>query len=1408
MRFLKDLLVIISVVSCIHSFGQEDIQFHRITTDDGLSQSDINCIYQDNQGFLWFGTHEGLNKYDGYNFKIFSPNGNDVNSISSNLIFDITGDKNGNLWIGTTGKGLDYFNIKTEKFKHFVHDKNNPNSLISNYVTSLLLDDKNRLWIGTSNGLDVISLDEPLDAINFQHYNLERDPFNTKLNDNVVNDIFQDSQGEIWIAGDAGFFKLNRDSNGDLYVKRINEIIGLSNIPIRSINEDVYGRLLIGSNHGFFMLNRDGGYTVKKVTGRVLTNEILVNNTTIWVGTDEGLLYFDNSDGTAIPKLIKEFKYEPDNRFSISKNRIKSLLKDKGGVIWIGTNGGGLNKLDLERKKFKLIKKTLDSSSLSYDKIRSLYEDSNGTLWVGTEGGELNFLPQNNYESYLGFSTLNNIKNAFVIKEIEVNGKKILLVGSETHPGLYSIDITNPKRIKELDNSDYDGILGSVFSILEDSNKNLWIGTYGKGLVRWIFDKATKTYKKDIFTYSKTGINSISNNIIRNIMEDRQGNIWLATGDGLCKLSKAEKEKKHPVFSVYKKNPMDSTSISHNYILELFESAEGQIWIGTLGGGICKYIPASGENKDYFVPYKVKDGLPNNVVKGILEDNNNNLWISTNKGLSKFDPGNIKFTNFDINDGLQSNEFQELARLKRQNGELLFGGINGFNAFYPENIKGNSYETETVITKFSIFNKEIGIGQKIDGKTILGKSINTTGDIKLKHNQNSISFEFSSLHYASPQKNKYAYMLEGFDENWIYTSSERRFANYTNLEPDNYTFLVKASNNDGVWDTSASKLNIEITPPFWRTTLAYTFYFLITLGLLILFRRYTIIGTNEKYKLELDHLEKEKNEELQRIKFEFFTNISHELRTPLTLLKGPLKYLQKRGKGLDDNEIQEQYKLMERNSDSLLRLVNQLLDFRKISQGKMRLVMRQGDIVSFIRQLSEPFQFLVHKNQIYFEISSNPEIITAWFDHEAIEKIINNLLSNAFKFTPQGGEIKIYVSIDEYVNNVIIEVKDSGCGIEPEKLKNIFERFYIDKSRDESNPEGIGIGLSYAEQLVALHQGSISVESELNIGTTFTVQIPVERKAYENIPEITCKNTKDADFHVRTSETDSIAISLNDEITDLDIEKSRADKPILLVIDDKPDIRLFLKRALKNDYIVHEAPNGRVGLEMTNKIVPNIIISDILMPEMNGIDFCKKIKSQRETSHIPVIMLTAKLSQESEIRSLKTGADDYIRKPFDIELLELKLNNIIKQREQLRNRFKNDISFEPKDVTVTTLDEKFLQQAIEIVEKHMMNTSFNVEMLVKEMGLSRSTLFLKFKEITGLSTSAFIRNIRLKRAVQLFEKSDYSVKEIMYMTGFNTASYFSSCFKKQFGVLPSEYVRQNINQVDKDTFKPENLADS
>ena len=1342
---------------------------------------------------MWFGTHDGLNRYDGYSFTVFKPEKESKN-VGSNLIFSITGDLEGNLWIGTTGDGLLYYNNQKASFRQFRYEEGNLTGLSNAHITDLPLDRINRLWIATIVGVSMLDLSQPLEQPKFQSFMYSIDGTQQNAPSRRINTIYETNEGDILIGG-HGVYKLTVASNGDLYFKKNPTPEAVRNMNIQTIAENHFNQLLLGTSGGLFIQAKADDNDFVQIATETINDILLDDSNHIWAGTDSGLIYFDSSPGLSTPKLIDKFQYTPENPTSLSKNVITSLFVDKTGIIWVGTNGGGVNKFDPNRKQFTHVKTNQKANSLSYDKIRSLFEDSNGTLWIGTEGGGLNMELSDG--DYSDFRTFDFFQKIFALEDIEIENSKYLLAGGHNPPYLYRLDITDTNRISASP-APITGIRHSVFSLMNDSQENLWIGTYSGGLYRWTKNGQNDFVKKR-FVAQPNSPNSLSDNIIRSLLEDSKGNIWVGTGGGLCKIPVTERVQNEPKFTVFKHNDKDSTSLSHNYILALYESKRGDFWVGTFGGGLNKMVHDKETGKVEFVQYGSKHGLPNNVIKSILEDDQGLLWVSTNKGLSRFDPIKEEFTNFDVADGLQDSEFQELAGIKRKDGELVFGGVNGFNSFYPRQIIPNTTPAETVVTKLELFNKEVMVGEEIDGRVLLEKNISEIDHIALNYGENSFSFEFASLHYAAPEKNQFAYILEGFDEDWTFTDSSKRFATYTNIEPGDYTLKVKATNNDGVWDETPFSMSVQVRPPIYRTTGAYIIYGLLFLAFLWALLRFTLISTSKKHQLELEHLEKAKNDELQRLKLDFFTNISHEFKTPLTLIKAPLEYLQSNLGKIGDETLGEQYSLMQKNTTYLQKLVNQLLDFRKINQGKMALVVRQTDIISFVSEVAEPFQFLALKKQIRFGVKSEMGFLKTWFDHSALEKIINNLLSNAFKFTPDGGEIRVEVSTEKRdcdesgqsgEDYVVIKVIDSGTGIPDSKKSVIFEKYYTEKENVKVNSRGIGIGLSFTKSLIELHLGKIEVSDNENGGTCFAVSLPCEKLIYEKAPNISCKEMVDNDYLIRSSESESMAIDLNDELEDYNMSKGREKNPVLLIVDDNPDILKFIKQVLGKTYTIFEANNGERAYEIAKKVVPNIIITDLVMPVMGGIELCEKIKTTNITSHIPVIMLTAKTSQESEIEGLTIGADAYLRKPFNFQVLELKISNILKNRAEVHKRFQQDLTLQPSQVSVTSLDQQFLEQAVEVVDKHMMNTDFNVEMMVKEMGHSRSNLYLKFKELTGLSSSEFIRNIRLKRAIQLLDNSDYSVKEIMFRTGFNTASYFSKCFKKEFGVVPSEYVKK------------------
>ncbi|MEM9679806.1 MAG: ATP-binding protein, partial [Bacteroidota bacterium] len=756
-------------------------------------------------------------------------------------------------------------------------------------------------------------------------------------------------------------------------------------------------------------------------------------------------------------------------------------------------------------------------------------------------------------------------------------------------------------------------------------------------------------------------------------------------------------------FKIFKHAKGDTTSLSHNYILDIHEGVNEQLWIGTFSGGLNKIDLSSDLDKIVFDRFMEKDGLPNNAVKSIEEDIEGNLWLATNRGLTKFDHRKKTFQNHTINDGLQANEFLEIASTQRANGALLFGGVNGFNAFYPLEIVSKTLPPEIVFTKLMVNNELIHPNQAYHDQIILKQSINTAEEITLKYKQRDFSIEFAALHYSAPSENKYAYKLEGYHDHWVEVNSDKRDATFTNLPFGNYKLLVKASNSDNVWAETPIQLNIKIQPPIWRTWYAYLSYALFFGLSLWLFRRYTVISIKEKHQLTLEHLEREKLEELNQMKLRFFTNISHELRTPLTLIITPLEHILEKGKSIPVDKIQQHYHYMYKNAKYLLRLVNQLLDFRKLDEGSLSLSVSRSDIVDFVQQLTEPFQFMANKKEITFNFISQVEQIDTYFDPDVIEKVVYNLLSNAFKFTPSGGQVALEVTektgrIKTYEGQYLeIEVRDSGHGISRSKLSKVFERFYKETSKEE-NKDGAGIGLAFTKSLVDLHHGIIKAHSKKGVGSNFIVQLPIEKKAYlkSEVDQSKVNRFKFSSDPLEYLVVDTLSEAPNTQ-PDHALEQRQEEFPLLLFVDDNRDIRKFIKEGFQNDFRIIEAENGEQAYEMAKSSLPDIIVSDVIMPIKDGIELCEDIKTNPLTSHIPVVLLTAKSANEDQLAGLRTGADAYVIKPFKLDILRTQLLNIYLQRERMKTRFRQEIIIEPEDVTVTSADEEFLKKAVSII---------------------------------------------------------------------------------------------------------------
>ena len=1388
---------------CTGLAGQQDrLYVERLGSAQGFSANYVTDIFQDKEGFIWVGTFAGLNRYDGQEVKEFTPDPRNPASISGIRVFSIEDDDRGNLWVGTTGKGLNFYDRSTNTFSVLTHDPQDPESLPANTINHIIVDAKKRIWVGTSDGLSVMDSYTPGQKARFRHVRFDR-PGQPVF----VSSMFEDRSGAIWLSARSTLYKV--EEAGGLTARAIGGQ-AISSQDMSSMVQLASGEMIVGGPTGLYLEQSPGSELFLPVGGVAGIADMAYNENLdqLWVGASTGLYKYSVGRNGERPELMVRYAHDPLDARSLSNSDITALYLDATGVIWAGTSGGGLNRFDPQRKQFHHYRDNSELAALSGTMIRTILEDSRGHVWVGSDGsGMVRSSGPIAPREEVDFQHFSAPKRVYSALEVDNPTEHALYFGANSSTGLYRIDLeTDDGTIRPVDSG-----TSSVFALLQDSRGIVWIGDYFSGLHRWIpSGGAPGGYRKE--RIGSEGGKQLPSNIVRSLAEDKSGNIWVGTSNGLVRIDAVETLRNEPDFTVYRNDPGDVNTLSNDYILPITVSRDGTVWVGTFGGGLNRYEPAGEGGRGRFRTYRATDGMVDEVIKAIVEDRNGLLWISSNDGLTRFDPAAGTFENFGVNDGLQGDEFGELAGFQQEDGSLLFGGANGLTLFYPDAIKLNDQPARPVVTGMSILNKTIEVGEERDGQVVLPRNIADLEELELNYQQNSISFRLGALHYAAPEKNQLAYQLEGFDEDWIYTSAAQGLATYTNLPYGDYVFRLRASNNDGLWNEEEFSLPVSISPPFWLTPFAYAFYIICFLGALYLLRRYTVIDIEEKNKIELKKLNQEKTEELNQLKLQFFTNISHEFRTPLTLIAGPLESLIRNQSVISPEQRNQYYHLMYKNSKYLLRLVNELLDFRRLDQGQLDLRVSKNDVVDYVEQTVAPFEFLATNKGINFTVRAEESPIAVWFSPEVLEKILFNLLSNAFKFTPAGGQITVTIGktqdndrrFDQKLpgyGGVIITVADTGEGIPRKKVKHIFNRFYKGSRKDVQNREGAGIGLAYTKSLIELHRGIINVDSTEGEGTTFYVRLPLDKSVYHS------SEIEQRDLSNYVPQADPVDYFMPEENNQEEEQNARQlqgsplarqraeeDSPLLLYIDDNPDLRNYIRKSFSSDFRIIAADGGEAGIELAITSLPDIIVSDVMMPGIDGMEVLEKLKANPVTSHIPVILLTAKDSEESRMQGLRHGADGYVTKPFSHEVLLQQILNIVQHRDILRDRFRREVITQPADVTVTDSDELFLRQAMDIVEENMSNTEFSVDQLVKEMGVSRSKLYLKLKALTGQSSSEFVRTVRLKRAVQLLENSNYSVKEVMYMTGFSTASYFSKCFKRQFGIVPSEYVKQSKAQ--------------
>ena len=1358
-------------------------RFSRIDISQGLSNNEVNCIFKDEKGFLWFGTRSGLDRFDGYKFKIFKHDLRDTSSINdeeierifegpehtlwintkSSLVLyylttekferhpnvflktigisdaSITGiqkDNEGNFWFLSATSGFYKYDPVTKKTVHFLNETNNNITVNSGHITAFAINNTGNLWLVTNNGL-LKKIDTHTGKVI-----LSTDALQQSSSKELFNyQIYTDAEGDLWIYSPSpgvpvGVFYYDVLKGKVVHILKGSSKMNLNNDVIKSIAQDENGLIWLATDHG-------------------------------------GVNLLDKKDFT-----IKYLLNHEDDNYSIAQNSISSMYVDNSGIIWIGTFKKGICYYNKSIIKFPLYHHKLsDPNSLSYNDVNRFLEDEKGNLWIATNGGGLLYFNRSTgkFIKYMHDPANKNSLCNDVVVSLCMDHDHTLWIGTY-FGGLDHFDgkIFTHYRHNDADNESISD--NAVWSIMEDSSHRLWIGTFSSGL-----DRLERNSNKFIH-YEPTGYHSVHSGYVCDLLQAKNGDIWIATSNGIDVM---ENKKDSFLQYYHHEDTKSSSSLSNDNTIALLEDSRGLMWVATREG-LDFYDP----DKAIFKTLRKEDGLPDNIIISIVEDKQHNLWAATPNGLSnviinKDKKGNLsfQFRNYNESDGLQGKEFNEYAAYVTREGEIIFGGANGFNLFTPKQVNSNLYDPNLVLTDLQMFNKSVNVGEKLNGHIILPQSISGTKEVTLKYNENIFSIEFASLNFLHTSKLRYAYTLEGFNNEWFTADEKTHKATYTNLDEGSYIFKVRAINENGTWSREEISLKINILPPLWRTNYAYVLYVLLLIISLYFARKMILRRATLRFVIEQERKEAHRLHELDMMKISFFTNLSHEFRTPLSLILTPLDKIIKNA---EDSSHKSQLHMIQRNARRLLNLVNQLLDFRKMEMKELKLYPSGGDIVRFIREISYSFTDLAAKNHISFNFNSSVDKFFTQFDHDKIERILFNLLSNAFKFTSGNGSVIVELNTQkEETEETIIEIKviDNGIGIPLEKQEKIFERFFQNNLPENMVNQGSGIGLAIIKEFVKLHNGSITVQSSLNKGSCFTVLLPFKKQ--EEI--INKSDINEEEAQVNDLEFEEIAINNNDSISTTIANNKVVQKPIVLLVEDNEDLRSYLKDNLQQYFNIVEAANGKSGWQKALASHPDAIVSDISMLEMNGIDLCRKIKSDKRTSFIPVILLTALTGEDQQLKGLSTGASDYMTKPFNFEILYSKIRNLLVQQETAKRAYQKLVNSNQSDIHIDSPDEKFMHHTLEIIEKNIDNPDFSVEDLSRELFMSRVGLYKKLLTLSGKTPLEFIRSVRLQRAAQLLEKSNLTIAEVAYEVGFNDPKYFSKFFKVHFKILPSAY---------------------
>ena len=1389
----------------VHSIGiiysqTEQYKFRHLTTEDGLPSNYTWSIMKDSHGFMWFTTRAGLCRYDGYDVKVFQYDPKDTTSLSDIFVKStIVEDTSGYIWVGSFN-GLNKFDPNTEKFIRYKNDRGDPHSISGNNLRRIYMDRMGTVWIGTTGrGLNRYN---PV-SDNFTRYNPSTDH---AVWSNTIKGIYEDQSGTFWVGTKSGLYQFNRNTGDFTLIKHLTGEGERINNRFTTITEDARGNIWYCADRIYLYDTTTKTITRFRDFPDSLIGEqnpkymdILMDTIdkqqTLWIAKDR-LYKYDLQ--TRELSVIGNDPTDPECYIGLGP---RAFYKDPSGLIWIAT----VNGISIMDPEAEIIRAHPEFAEKYQTDAISFLKDNKGHLWVGIRGKGLIHLDENMklIHQYTN-STEDDGDNPFygpVMKILEDSYHNIWIQCGKD--GIYLLDREKDKFNRcSLLRDGKDIIPDNLFDIYEDSEGTIWVG--GPGL----FYRHKDTDGPAPF-HLDTSHRILQYYTITDIEEDHEGNLWIGSNTGalICK-QKGDDGKDR--YIQYTHDPDDPYSLSNKYVWSVYVDDTGSVWVGT-NHGLNRFL----EERNGFEQYltDVKSGA--SFIYDITSDGSGYLWLTTEQGLIRFNPSSLEqepHAENKIREFLPFSKIYVYHFYKDGDGRLYIvspkNSGKGYFSFYPDSLTDNKLLPQVVITDFLIRNEVAELDSSISAKR----------EIKLEYNENFFSFEFAALDYYNPDQNQYAYKLEGLDENWIYSGS-RRFANYTGVPPGSYIFRVKGSNSYGYWNEEGTSIGITIYPPPWKTWWAYALYLLFISSILYIVIRFYLRRQRLLHELELEHVQTEKLEELDRMKSRFFANISHEFRTPLTLILGPIEKMRSY---IKDREPTEDLDMMQRNARRLQRLINQLLNLSRIESGKLKLQAREENIISLVNGYVQSFESLAKQKKIDLIFNSDEENIQLFVDKDKIEKILYNLLSNAFKFTGEGGRIEISITplnpplrgdlllADPLSKRsaqsppfrgdgrgVQIKISDTGRGIPPEKLQHIFDRFYQADDSYTRDEEGTGIGLALTKELVKLHHGEISVKSQTGKGSTFTVTLPVgkEHLKEEEVADTTgISNIEHRTPNIELSEgVESIEKEIGSKST-IDNRKLTTDNSLVLIVENNPDLRSYIRDYLDKSYMVIEAGDGEEGLQEAIKNIPDLILSDVMMPKMDGFELCRKLKTDERTSHIPVILLTARASSESKIEGLETGADDYISKPFDPTELQVRIKNLIRQRQNLREKFITEFWKESKlpalQITASGLnlmDKKFLQKALDVVNLHLSDPEFTVILFGREMAMSRQQMHRKFRALVNQSATEFIRTIRLKLAAQLLSQKSGTVSEIAYDVGFNTLSYFTKSFHQQFGITPSEY---------------------